>query len=119
MNLTGIAEHSVTIASAGAIPLLVQLLGRGSTTDMKNATVGLLTNLALSSADIACSVVAAGAVPPLVTLLGTGRSGCSRTHVQHWWPSLTTLQTTWRRSLLLVPYLHWSFCWGLALLSRR
>jgi hypothetical protein len=59
------------IANAGAISLLVPLLGPGSSPGVREDTASTLGNLA-QLADIAAKIAAAGAMQPLVQLLGPG-----------------------------------------------
>jgi hypothetical protein len=61
------AEDAVTIASAGAIPLLVQLLKPGPRADVRKVAAGALCNLAANS-DNAASIATAGAILPLAQL---------------------------------------------------
>jgi hypothetical protein len=69
-NLSSHAQNIVTIASAGAIPSLVQLLRAGSTLAvLQKDTAGTLANLA-QHAEHAVSIITAGAIPLLV--LGSG-----------------------------------------------
>jgi vacuolar protein 8 len=63
------AWNSVAIRIAGAIPLLVQLLVPGSSTQVLANTAGALHSLA-QHADNPVTIVAAGGIPPLVRLLG-------------------------------------------------
>jgi vacuolar protein 8 len=57
------------IASAGAIPRLIYLLG-SSFVGVRRHSAGALANLA-ANADNQAAIVAAGGIPPLVALLGT------------------------------------------------
>jgi hypothetical protein len=59
---------SASIAAAGAIPLLVQLLVPGTPGEVQEVAAGLLCDLALM-AENAVDVVTAGAIPRLVQLL--------------------------------------------------
>jgi hypothetical protein len=55
------------IATAGAVPLVVQLLGPGSSTDVKEMAAYAL--MFLNQSDAIAAIIAAGAIPPLVQLL--------------------------------------------------
>jgi hypothetical protein len=57
-------EDAVTIASAGAIPLLVQLLTPGPRTDVPWSAARALQRLAANSEN-AVTMASAGAIPPL------------------------------------------------------
>jgi hypothetical protein len=63
------AQHAAAIAAAGAVSLLVQLLGPGTSVDLQLHAVSLLRHIADTNA--AGLVVDAGGMPPLVQLLGT------------------------------------------------
>ncbi|KAG1665194.1 hypothetical protein FOA52_002595 [Chlamydomonas sp. UWO 241] len=73
-QLTHNYEIAATIAAAGAIPPLVQLLGAGDTKVQRAATFAL--GCLSKDPDIAIAIGAAGAIPPLVNLLG---SACEAT----------------------------------------
>ncbi|KAG1671887.1 hypothetical protein FOA52_003454 [Chlamydomonas sp. UWO 241] len=55
------AEIAVNIATAGAIPPLVRLLGPGSPTVVQNNAAGALRYLARSNAEVRTTIAAAGA----------------------------------------------------------
>jgi hypothetical protein len=61
-------KDAVAIASAGAIPLLVQLVKPGSPADVQHDAARTLTVLSANS-DRAASIATAGAIPPLAQLL--------------------------------------------------
>ncbi|KAG1664972.1 hypothetical protein FOA52_001984 [Chlamydomonas sp. UWO 241] len=67
-NLAAKDDNKVTIAAAGAIPPLVQLLRLGSAAEVQQHAAGALINLALN-ADNKVTIAAAGAIPLLVQLL--------------------------------------------------
>ena len=70
------SEYKVSIAAAGAIPLLVALLQNGS--DMvKVKAVGALGNLAYNNYN-KVSIAEAGAIPPLVALLQNGTDAAEK-----------------------------------------
>ncbi|KAG1662833.1 hypothetical protein FOA52_009047 [Chlamydomonas sp. UWO 241] len=71
-NIALDAESAHTITAAGAIPLLVQLLGPGSPADAHSAASGALMSLALGCAEAVAAIAAAGAISPLVQLLRPG-----------------------------------------------
>jgi hypothetical protein len=74
LELARNVDIGATIAAAGAIPLLVQLLVQlvpGSSALVQ--VVGALREL-VRSVDIALTIAAAGAIPPLVQLLAPGSS---------------------------------------------
>jgi hypothetical protein len=85
-RLAAYSENAVTIASAGAIPLLVQLKS-GSSFGMEGAAGALKALSALSENAV---TTAAGAIPPLVHM---SRSDAELTtpqkllHSKHWRPS--------------------------------
>jgi hypothetical protein len=58
------ANYKVAVATAGAIPLLVELLRGGSDEGKKNAT-GTLWKLAVGNASNAAVIVLADAIPPM------------------------------------------------------
>jgi hypothetical protein len=64
-----IAEVQDAIASAGAIPALVLLLGSGSTADVRAEAAGVLSDLAVKNAQQKSAIANAGAIPALVHLL--------------------------------------------------
>ncbi|KAG1654800.1 hypothetical protein FOA52_007879 [Chlamydomonas sp. UWO 241] len=64
------ADNQATIAAAGAIPPLVQLLGARSPSDVQKHAAAVLVILAQKADKVA--MVAAGAIPPLVLLLRPG-----------------------------------------------
>ncbi|KAG1667949.1 hypothetical protein FOA52_008321 [Chlamydomonas sp. UWO 241] len=65
------SENAATIAAAGAIPLLVRLLGAGSPAAVQQGAAGALRTLSKHTENVA-TIAAAGAIPLLVQLLGTG-----------------------------------------------
>ncbi|KAG1676156.1 hypothetical protein FOA52_004997 [Chlamydomonas sp. UWO 241] len=67
------AENRTAIAAAGAIPLLVLLLGQQSSEGAQGAAAEALTNLACDAAN-KVAIVAAGAIPPLILMLGLNSS---------------------------------------------
>ncbi|KAG1676481.1 hypothetical protein FOA52_002301 [Chlamydomonas sp. UWO 241] len=80
MNLALDAGLKVTIAAAGAIPPLVQLLGSGSPPGVQEAATGVLMTLMTQNTVNQVAMAAAGAIPSLVRLLGAG----SPAGVQEW-----------------------------------
>ena len=72
-NLAVDAEDCNTIAAAGAIPLLVQLLTEGRDS-AKEQAAGALGNLT-ANAENQKTIAVAGAIPLLVQLLSEGRDG--------------------------------------------
>jgi hypothetical protein len=67
------AEDAVTIASAGAIPLLVQLLKPGTRDDVQHNAAGALSRIAANSENaVTITIVTAGAIPLLAQLLRSG-----------------------------------------------
>ncbi|KAG1675581.1 hypothetical protein FOA52_014169 [Chlamydomonas sp. UWO 241] len=70
MILSENADNVATIAAAGAIPSLVQLLKATSAAEVQLSAAGALHNLA-QNADNQVMIAAAGSIPPLVQLLGT------------------------------------------------
>ncbi|KAG1663063.1 hypothetical protein FOA52_011583 [Chlamydomonas sp. UWO 241] len=71
MALACLAHNQITIAAAGAIPPLVQLLGAASPAYAQRNAAGALARLA-QNADNMATITAAGAIPPLVMLLRLG-----------------------------------------------
>ncbi|KAG1658971.1 hypothetical protein FOA52_004387 [Chlamydomonas sp. UWO 241] len=69
----GDSDTLVAIASAGAIPPLVQLLGPGSSAEVREDAAAALCNLAQHH-DNQVAIAAAGAIPLLVQLLAPGIS---------------------------------------------
>jgi hypothetical protein len=78
-HLAASANISVSIAAAGAIPLLVPLLMPGSVTDAKEYGAAALANLA-DNPWHAVAITIAGAISPLVQLMGPGYSDEVRGH---------------------------------------
>ncbi|KAG1674419.1 hypothetical protein FOA52_012946 [Chlamydomonas sp. UWO 241] len=77
---TGDAQITVTIASAGAIPLLVQLLGReGSTASTQQMAAGALCGLCKNADNMVTIAAAASAIPRLMQLLEPSAVGPSTT----------------------------------------
>ena len=62
-------DNEAELVAAGAIPLLVALLGPKRTATVREAAAGALMNL-ITNADSTAKLVAAGGIPPLVALLG-------------------------------------------------
>jgi hypothetical protein len=69
---------AVAIAAAGAVPLLVQLLGPGSSENVQLHAAGVLATIAGTNAENAVAAVDAGAVLLLVQLLGTGKTALAQ-----------------------------------------
>ena len=61
MNLADNPDIAVSIAAAGAIPPLVQLLGPGSAAEVQQRAAGALRALGDSSAEIRADIAAAEA----------------------------------------------------------
>jgi vacuolar protein 8 len=70
-------SYASAMAAAGAIPLLVHLMGPGSSFDTRQCAAGALLNFARID-DLAGSVAAAGAIPHLVQLLEQGSTSDQR-----------------------------------------
>ena len=68
-NFADNSDNKVKIATAGAIPPLVVLLGPQCSARVQDQAAWALRNLAVN-ADNKVKVAAAGAIPPLVALLG-------------------------------------------------
>ena len=73
-NLAVNADNKVRIASAGAIPPLVALLGPQSSEGVQEYAGLALSSLCSNNDDNRVMVAAVGAIPPLVALLGSQRS---------------------------------------------
>jgi hypothetical protein len=74
------AENVVTIATAGAIPRLVLMLGRGFPAQAQQSAAGALMHLT-SNADNLDAIAAAGGIRPLVQLvLAPGSSELTKSH---------------------------------------
>ncbi|KAG1667859.1 hypothetical protein FOA52_011047 [Chlamydomonas sp. UWO 241] len=65
-------DNTVSIAGAGAVPRVVQLLLPDAPSYMLEPAAALLYNLTRVNAEVAGTVIPAGAVPRLVLLLGPG-----------------------------------------------
>jgi hypothetical protein len=71
------AEDAATITSAGAVPLLVQLLKPGPRADVREAAADALCRLA-ANAETAVIISAAGAIPLLAHLLKPGSDDATK-----------------------------------------
>ena len=65
------AEYRVTIAQAGAIPPLVEMV-RGGTPSQKSNAAGALWNLALENGENGMEIAKAGAIAPLMQMVSKG-----------------------------------------------
>ena len=63
-------DNKVLVASAGAIPFLVALLGPHSSSDVQRSAAYVLCNISLENDNNKVLVASAGAIPSLVALLG-------------------------------------------------
>jgi hypothetical protein len=68
-ELSLIRENVATIAAAGAIPLLVQLLKPGSPADVQEKASGTLAKIADTNDEYVVTIASAGAIPHLVQLM--------------------------------------------------
>jgi hypothetical protein len=83
------AEDAVTIVDAGAVPLLVHLLGPGALSGVQAGAARALGILAANSEN-AVTIATAGAIPPLAQLLKSGADDDKT----HWRASETALPRT-------------------------
>jgi hypothetical protein len=68
----GARQNKVAIAAAGAIPLLVQLMGPSSTVMLQVYAVNMAMALAMANSENAAQLAVAGAIPFLVQFLDPG-----------------------------------------------